>query len=74
MNYLKDRYSYIKAHGEPAIEHIPDKQENNIFSGLTVFPYQCHCGKTFRFYEEIRIHRRQAGHFQKHTINNINKE
>lgn len=78
MNYLKDRYSYITTIG-PSPNPIPIS--NNVFSYRNSFDsvkradsFVCHCGKSFRYYYEIRQHRCMSQHFEDRPINNINKE
>lgn len=77
MNYLKDRHSYISWNGGPVPKPltIPDifiKKEKE--DGIIIHPFICHCGLRFRYYDEIKKHRRISQHFEKHTISNINKE
>ena len=77
MNYLKDRNSYINTKGDPNQKIILPKRPHSystIFDKIPITDFfVCHCGKRFRYYNDIRVHRRISRHFEDRPINNINK-
>lgn len=75
MNYLKDRYSYITARGEPAfIRPNVFRQSVPIDKKVLLKTYICWCGEDFEFYDQIKKHRKKSGHFVDRPNNVLNNE